>query len=450
MPTKRPDPSTATRSGNPAVVVVLLCWVFVLLDGTDLFVYGAVLPRILKSHALGITAGQAGDIGSYTTFGMLVGALCAGTVSDWIGRKKSVIANVTLFSLASVATAAAPSAAVFGGARLIAGLGLGGLLPTAIAYVMDYATPSRRNLMVGVLMTAHQTGGIVAATLGLWVVPSLGWRSVFWLGAVPAIVVVPLAVRLLPESVSFLVAKGRRGEAEALAGRYGLALDAPAAGTTATRPDTWQNLRALFVRSQWPTTLSFWAASFAGLLLVYGVSTWLPTMMRASGYELGSAVSFLLVINLGGIVGLLTAGRLSDRVGPLRVTIVWFALTAVGTGLFAVHMPLALTYLVVFLTGALLFSAQTMVYASVGSHHAPDSRATAVGWVAGMGRFGAVFGPWLGGRLVAADASTWGFVAFSIAGVVGAVMMAAAYVSIRHRPAPMPSAAVDGAVRGQA
>lgn len=169
-------------------------------------------------------------------------------------------------------------------------------------------------------------------------------------------------------------------------------------------------------------------------------------MMRGNGYELGSAVAFLLVINLGGIVGLLSAGRLSDRFGPLRVTIIWFLLTAVGTGLFAVHMPLALTYVDVFITGALLFSAQTMVYASVGGHHSPDSRATAVGWVAGMGRFGAVFGPWLGGRLVAADASNWGFAAFSIAGVVGAIMMAAALLSSRHRSAPAPGATVGDAV----
>lgn len=423
-------------SAKPAAAVVVLCWVFVLLDGLDLFVYGAVLPHILDDHGIGITAAQGGAIGSYTTFGMLVGALVAGTISDALGRKKTIIANVVLFSLASAVTAAAPSAAVFGGARLVAGLGLGGLLPTAIAYMMDHASPARRNLMVGVVMTAHQAGGILAAALGLSMVPALGWRSVFWLGAVPLVIVVPLALRYLPESVSFLVAKGRRDEAEALARRYDLPRDAlaePSDGVTA--PGTWQSLRSLFTGGRWPTTLAFWCASFAGLLLVYGVSTWLPEMMRDNGYELGSAVSFLLVINLGGVVGLLAAGRLSDRVGPLRVTVVWFALTAVGTGLFAVHMPIALTYVVVFLTGALLFSAQTMVYASVGSVHAPQTRATAVGWVAGMGRFGAVFGPWLGGTLVAAGATGWGFAAFSIAGVVGAVMMGAALVLNARRSA---------------
>jgi len=422
-------------SAKPAAAVVVLCWVFVLLDGLDLFIYGAVLPHILDDHSVGITAAQGGAIGSYTTFGMLVGALVAGTVSDAIGRKKTIIACVTLFSLASAVTAVAPSAGAFGGARLVAGLGLGGLLPTAIAYIMDHAPAARRNLMVGVVMTAHQAGGILAAALGLTMVPALGWRSVFWLGAVPLVIVVPLALRYLPESVGFLLAKGRRDEAEAVARRYHLPPEALAEPAEGARTGAWQSLRTLFTGGRWPTTLLFWCASFAGLLLVYGVSTWLPEMMRDNGYELGSAVSFLLVINLGGIVGLLTAGRLSDHFGPLRVTVIWFALTAIGCALFAVHMPLPLTYVVVFLTGALLFSAQTMVYASVGSVHTPQTRATAVGWVAGMGRFGAVFGPWLGGTLVAAGATTWGFAAFAIAGVVGAVMMAGALLLNTRRHA---------------
>ena len=438
------DPAATPPLRKAVITVVALCWVFVLLDGCDLFVYSAVLPRILKSHALGITAGQAGDIGSYTTFGMLVGALCAGTLSDWIGRKSTLIASVTLFSLASAATAAAPSAAVFGGARLVAGLGLGGLLPTAIAYVMDYSRPGLRNLMVGVIMTAHQTGGIVAAALGLWVVPSLGWRSVFWLGAIPAVIVVPLAFKLLPESMGFLLAKGRRAEAEVLARCY-LGGDIPITDPTAPKPDTWQNLKPVH-----PLTV----ADDASLLVrvvrrpparVRGEHLAPHDDARQRVDELGSAVGFLLVINLGGIFGLLTAGRLSDRIGSIPVTVVWFAFTAVGTGLLAVHMPLAFTYTVVFLTGALLFSAQTMVYATVGGHHAPESLgATAVGWVAGIGRFGAVFGPWLGGRLVAADASDWGFAAFSIAAVVGAVMMAAAFLTLRRRPAPRAAEAVLG------
>src|SRR5206468_5517289 len=141
--------------------------------------------------------------------------------------------------------------------------------------------------------------------------------------------------------------------------------------------------RGLFTPSVRLTTLLFWIASFAGLLLVYGVNTWLPTMMRGAGYNLGSAISFLLVINLGGIVGMLIAGRLADRFGARPVAIVWFALTAGGVGLLALHMPLAVTYVVVFLTGAWLFSAQTLIYAAVGAYYPAGSRAPARGWVSG-------------------------------------------------------------------
>jgi AAHS family benzoate transporter-like MFS transporter len=185
------------------------------------------------------------------------------------------------------------------------------------------------------------------------------------------------------------------------------------------------------------TTLLFWVASFAGLLLVYGVNTWLPTMMRANGYNLGSAISFLLVINVGGIVGMLVAGRLADRFGSRPVAITWFALTAVGVGLLALKMPLLVTYVVVFLTGGWLFSAQTLIYASVGAYYPADSRATALGWVSGVGRLGAVFGPWLGGILVAGGLSALGFGVFALAGLLGAVMVS--LVRRLPKPAPQPT-----------
>jgi AAHS family benzoate transporter-like MFS transporter len=96
----------------------------------------------------------------------------------------------------------------------------------------------------------------------------------------------------------------------------------------------------------------------------------------------------------------------------------------------AIHTQLPLTYLVVFLTGGWLFSAQTLVYAAVGSHYPADSRATALGWVSGVGRVGAVFRPWLGGILVAGQISDWGFAVFAAAGLLGAILIAFA----RQRP----------------
>ncbi|MBQ0851925.1 aromatic acid/H+ symport family MFS transporter [Streptomyces sp. BH-SS-21] len=403
-----------------ALLVLGLCWLAVLFDGLDMFIYGSVLPHMLAEKSLGLTPDRAGDLGSYATFGMLIGALTAGTIADRVGRKKLMVACVTLFSLASGLCAMSGSVAVFGLGRTLAGVGLGGLLPTAISMVSDYAPRTRAALTIGLLMTAHHAGGILSAYVALWIVEPLGWRAAFWVCVVP-LLFVPALARFLPESLSFLVAKGRTEEARALAGRFEVEL--PAETGKKAAGDRWNALANLFRGGEWTQTLLYWLASFGGLLLVYGVATWLPTLMRGEGYELGSALTFVVLFNLGGIVGMLVAGRAADRFGAPRISSLWFALTAAGVFLLSVHMPLGLTFAVVFLTGVFLNSAQVMIYATVSIRSTPDSRATAVGWTSGMGRFGAVFGPWLGGQLLAAGNGDWGFTAFAIAGLSSMVFI---------------------------
>ncbi|MFJ2293940.1 MFS transporter [Streptomyces sp. NPDC087894] len=248
---------------------------------------------------------------------MLIGALSSGTISDWAGRKKTIVVSIAVFSLASAVCAVAVTLGVFSLGRFLAGLGLGGLLPSAITLVSEYAPRGRGALIVGSLMTAHQAGGIVAGFVALW---TGDWRVSFWICVIPLFVGVPLAVGYLPESLTFLQAKGRTEEARALADRYGV--EAPDAAPGEKRPagtERWGAVAALFRGALWVQTLFFWPASFGGLLLVYGVSQWLPSMMRAAGYDLGSSLGFVIVINLGGIVGMLIGGRLTDRFGGARI-----------------------------------------------------------------------------------------------------------------------------------
>lgn len=426
------SPSLPARGGRLAALVVGLCWLAVLFDGLDMFVYGSVLPHMLAAKALGLTPSQAGDLGSYATFGMLVGALTAGTVADRIGRKKLMVGCVTLFSLASALCALAGSVAVFGLGRTLAGVGLGGLLPTAISMVSDYARGGRGALTIGALMTAHHAGGILSAYVAKWLVEPVGWRAAFWVCVLP-LLFAPVLAKAMPESLSFLVAKGRTDQARALADRYDVEL--PAATGRRTAADRWDAVLGLFRGGERVQTLLYWLASFGGLLLVYGVATWLPTLMRAEGYRLASALTFVVVFNIGGIVGMLVAGRAADRFGAPRISAVWFALTAAGVYLLSAHLPMGVTTLVVFLTGVFLNSAQTMIYATVSIRSTPDNRATSVGWTSGMGRFGAVFGPWLGGQLLASGNGDWGFTAFALAGVSSMVFIGLAALRSGRRPA---------------
>ncbi|MBB5938698.1 MFS transporter [Streptomyces zagrosensis] len=419
QPTGRPPHSLRT-----VFPVLALCWLAVFFDGMDVTMYGAVMPHLLDDTGLGLTSSTAGTIGSWTTFGMLIGALVTGNLTDWLGRRPLLIGSVALFSLGSALCAVAETATLFGAGRFVAGLGLGGLMPLCLAMILEFAPPGRAALTTGLLMTSYHAGGMVATALGMTVAPAWGWRWVFWAGVLPALIATPLLLKLLPESPGVLHAWGKQSQAAQVAGRYGLPAPGAAQTPAGGAQGRWSTVLALFrPEVRWATPL-LWLASFSGLLLVYGVSTWLPQLMRAAGYGLTSSVSFLLVINAGGIVGMLIAGRAADRFGAVRISALWFVLTAAGALLLKADLPMAVMYAVVAVTGVWLFSAQVMVYAATGAVYQGSERAAGLGWVTGVGRTGAVFGPWLGGALAAHGNESWGFPAFAAAGLLGAVAIA--------------------------
>jgi MFS family permease len=181
-------------------------------------------------------------------------------------------------------------------------------------------------------------------------------------------------------------------------------------------------VRTLFTAGWLRNTVAIGVTSFMGLLLVYGLNNWLPTIMREAGYDLGDSLAFLLVLNVGAIVGLLVAGTVADRIGIRTACIAWFASGALFLALLSVQLPTAGLYVMCFLTGCFVFSAQVLVYAFVSANHPPQVRATALGWSAGAGRIGAIVGPVITGALVTAGvAFPWGFYVFAVVGVLGAL-----------------------------
>ena len=361
-----------------------------------------------------------------------IGALAIGVVADTIGRRWSIILCSAIFSISSAECALAAGAGSFGVWRTIAGFGLGGLLPTAIAMVSEFAPDRVRNFSVGAVMTAHQAGGIVAPLLCLYLLPTLGWRSIYWVGVLPLIALVPLILTLLPESPTFLVARGRMDKARALAERFDLVVPLEKSTIKNRGGNFGENLAKLFRGRNAVVTLLFWLGSFGGLLLVYGMSTWLPSLMESLGFDLGNSLVLLCLINAGGIVGTLVAGKVSDTWGPVRVSMLWFLLTAVGVCAMGIKSTMVVTYILVFVTGVFLFSAQIMIYAAVSHVFPTESRATALGLTTGMGRFGAVFGPWMGGQLFALGLEKWGFVAFGAFGITSGVMLLLIHLVLRR------------------
>ncbi|MGY1824078.1 MFS transporter [Geodermatophilus sp. SYSU D00079] len=422
MSTQATPPTTTGRTRAAAGWVAPLCWIAVLLDGFDLVVVGTVVPALRTPQEWGLSGSGATTVITVGLVGMTIGALTIGTLTDLVGRRRALIGAVTSFSVFTLLCAFAPNAAVFGVLRFLAGIGLGGCLPTAIAMVNEFTRGGRSGRATTTMMTGYHVGAVATAALAIVVVEPVGWRWMFVIGALPALVLVPLMVRHLPESAAYLLSRGRREEAEAVARRYGLDLEPPAPADPDADRGATATVRSLFTGGHLRTTLAVGVTSFMGLLLVYGLNNWLPTIMREAGYELGDSLAFLLVLNVGAVVGLLVAGAVADRVGARRAGTAWFAAGAVFLALLSVELPTAGLYLMCFATGCFVFSAQVLVYAFVSANHPPQVRATALGWSAGAGRIGAIVGPVVTGALVTAGAAfPWGFYVFAVVGVLGAL-----------------------------
>jgi benzoate transport len=397
--------------------VAPLCWLAVALEGFDLVVLGVVLPALLKEPGWGLTPNTASLVSVVGLVGVMVGALAIGTISDYIGRRQTMLWTVVSFSVLTLACAFAPNPWIFGLLRFLAGLGLGGVLPTALALINEYASRGRGGTATTNMMTGYHVGAVLTALLGIIIIQPFGWHWMFIVGALPALVLVPLMWRYLPESAAFLRA------------RAGL-VDRPATGAAPARQSP---VGTLFHRGLGRSTVAFWITSFMGLLLVYGLNTWLPQIMREAGYQLGAALALLLVLNVGAVIGLLFAGRVSDRIGNRRSTIAWFALAALFLALLSIKLPGIGVYVSVLLAGVFVFSAQVLVYAYVGHVYPASARGTAMGAASGVGRLGAISGPLIGGWLLTAGvAYPWGFYIFAAVAAIGALAVAL----VNRDPAP--------------
>jgi MFS transporter, AAHS family, benzoate transport protein len=395
--------------------VAPLCWLAVALEGYDLVVLGVVIPPLLKEPGWHLTPNTAAQIASVGLLGVMIGAVLVGTITDYIGRRKTVVWTVIAFSILTLACALAPNPLVFGLLRFLAGLGLGGILPTAIAMINEFARRGRGSTSTTIMMTGYHAGAVLSALLGIMIIPSVGWRWMFVLGAIPGVILVPLMLKYLPESNHFL--------------RVSAGLE----DRTATAKPTRNPVSTLFHHGMARSTLAFWITSIMGLLLVYGLNTWLPQIMRAAGYKLGAALALLLVLNVGAVVGLLAAGRVADRIGNRRSTMAWFTLGAIFLALLSIKLPGIGIYISVFLAGVFVFSGQVLVYAYISHVYPTAARGTALGTASAVGRIGAIAGPLMGGVLLTAGiAYPWGFYIFAVVALIGAICIAL----VNRDPAP--------------
>jgi MFS transporter, AAHS family, 4-hydroxybenzoate transporter len=412
-------------------VVIGLCALVTMFDGFDTQSIAIAAPAIAQEW--GVPAAAFGSVFGVGLVGSLAGTVVVGRLGDRFGRRRILLASVALFAVASLLTPFAGTLAWLVAARFVTGVGLGGALPGAITLTSEFAPPRLRATLVGLMFCGFPLGGVVAGLVAAPLVPAAGWTSLFVVGGLAPLVLLPVLWRWLPESPRHLLLRADRAGVERVLARLGAAGAEPARPA----PDAARSpIGSLFAGGRGPGTLLLWATLFLALLLAYLLVNWIPLISRAAGAGPAVATSAITLLNVGAIVGCLVLGRIADR---RRAT------TVVGTGFLVAAAAIAALGVVgsqagwllgvAFVAGFFAIGSQMCLAAVCAAFYDTSARATGVGAAMGVGRVGGILGPVLAGVLLGA-----GFAVSTIfLCTAAAAVLAAVTITAMGRQAPAPA-----------
>lgn len=418
--------------------VLSLCFLIVAMDGFDTAAIGFIAPAL--AHDWQLSPAQLSPILGAALAGLALGAFAAGPLADRFGRKSVLLLSVLFFGGWSLASAYAGSVETLALLRFLTGLGLGGAMPNAITLTSEYCPRRHRALMVTAMFCGFTLGSALGGLLAARMVPALGWESVLLLGGGLPLASLPLLWACLPESVRFLARRApdaarlrrileRLGRLpDGWAGR----LELPADESDGTSP-----LRQILGAELRGGTLLLWATFFMGLLIIYLLTNWLPTLIGGTGFSLGEAATISAMFQLGGTLGALLLGSAMDRFDAHRV----LSLAYVGGALFilgiaSLYHSFALLALCVAGVGFCISGSQVGANALAADFYPTRSRATGVSWALGLGRIGSIVGSLSGGALLGLGLGFSGILALL---VIPALLAAVAVHRLgrrRARPSP--------------
>jgi putative MFS transporter len=415
----------------------VLAFVGVMFDAADFAMFGAALPPIAGEFKLG--PAEAGFLATIGLIGAFLGALVWGTISDYIGRRTAFQATVGIFSVFTALVAASwnvTSLAIF---RFVSNFGLGGEVPVAGTLATEFMPTRIRGAAAGNVLAAFPVGLAVAAALGLAIVPNFGWRALFLVGVLPALLL--LWVRHgMPESVRYLLSRGNVRQAEAVVAsveRAALGAAAPEAaapadfaaevGTAAVQRVTVLQLLAPEFRRR---TILMWLVSLGFFWSSNGILFMLPTILTQRGFSLAEAITFQLVQSIAAIFGYSICSFLVDRYGRRPVIFLYYLVGAVFHLWFALAGGLGM-YAAIAAVGWVNPGAfgPSIVYA--GELYPTHLRATGVGWFFGIGRIASFIAPTVVGLMLAGGLGQYVLHTFAVSYLVAAAAFLAVGVETR-------------------
>jgi AAHS family 4-hydroxybenzoate transporter-like MFS transporter len=396
------------------VMVVMMCFILNMNDGIDVLVVSYTASEIMTEW--GLNKALQGYIFSAGLAGMTLGCLFIAPIADRIGRRRLFIAAVGLESLAMILSSRVQSYPQFLVLRFLAGLGIGGLLPTMAAVASEFSSQKRKDLSVGFVQAGWPIGAILMGFFTAWAVPQFGWRFAYLFAGLISASMLVMILLFMPESIEYL---WKRQPANALR-RINKTLLRIGHPELDHLPELLQTqtpgVKTLFNAKYRASTLRLWIGIFFGFMTLYTLISWVPSIAKDSGMPFKMATYVGTVLNVGAFLGSTGIGWLASRFNLKRL-IFFFFLVAFGIMVTygTINLSHALVFLMTFLIGIFVQGGFNGYWPATARVYETEIRATGVGWAIGAGRFGAILGPALFGILSNLELSVPAlFIIFSI------------------------------------
>lgn len=391
-------------------IVVFMAAMAIVTDGFDGQLIGFAIPSIIKEW--GISRGAFAPAVAAGLFGMAVGSTCAGLFADRFGRRLAVIASVFVFGAATCAIGFAPDVLMIAALRFIAGLGIGGALPSSTTMTAEFTPARRRTLAVTATIVCYPLGGMIAGLFASVVLPAYGWRSLFWIGGLFPILWSAVLYFKLPESPRFLVRHPARWpELSTLLTRMSRpsAVDTIYMDAAEQKAEKRAGFTSLFDTGRARDTIAIWSSFFVVLLAIYSAFSWLPTMLATQGLSPAIASSGLTAYNLGGVLGALVVAVAITRLGsrwPLAICCAGAAATAYWLKGVNIASNTNLFIAGIGLHGLFVNAVQCSLYALCAYVYPTMVRATGTASALAFGRLGAILSSFAGVAVITAGGSS--------------------------------------------
>jgi len=409
--------------------IIALCFAVVAMDGMDIALMGFIAPALKVSW--GVTTQQLGAIISAALIGLALGALFAGPLADRFGRRVIIISSVFFFGLWTLATAFSQNAEQMMLFRFLTGLGLGAAMPNVGTLVAEYSPERKRAFIITIVFCGFTFGAAGGGFAASWLIPNYGWHAVLVLGGLLPLLIVPLLLKWLPESLRFLLSRHAPAErirqiVEKMApGQVGLGSQF-ALSEKAQREGA---VKLVLTRPYLTGSVLLWGSYFMGLFLVYLIGSWLPSLVKDMGMTVTQAALVTAMYQAGGTLGSLFAGWMMDRFNAnLALAAIYFtgAIATVAIGYAPAHT--LILSLVAFSSGFCLNGANTGMNALSASYYPTRARATGSSWMHGVGRMGAILSAFAGAQMLSMGWHiTEVFSSLAIPAVLTSLMLLAKY-----------------------